>query len=54
MVSLVFEPVGAALNSRHVGYWVSIGPNVSLADDGVGASRTKEVIAAEEGPKFNF
>lgn len=38
------------LNPKQVAYWVAVGANVSLDDDALGAARTKEVQAAEEGP----
>jgi hypothetical protein len=38
------------LNPKQIAYWVAIGANVSLDDDALGAARTKEVQAAEEGP----
>jgi hypothetical protein len=38
------------IQRKTVVYWVSIGENVSLADDGTGSARQKEVKAADEGP----
>ena len=54
-IVLVFEnkPSSSSpnLNPKQVAYWVAIGANVSLDDDALGAARTKEVTAAEEGPQ---
>jgi hypothetical protein len=50
-IILVFENKPTSdLLMKTVAYWVSVGPNVSLEDDALGAARTKEVMAAEEGP----
>ena len=53
-IMLIFENKPSAsspnLNPKQVAYWVAIGAKVSLDDDALGAARTKEVQAAEEGP----
>eukprot|EP01039_Chlorochromonas_danica_P002937 gene2937-3204_t len=49
-INLVFDNSHSPLQSKTIAYWVLIGENVSLANDQVGAARTREMIAAEEGP----
>jgi hypothetical protein len=49
-VILVFDNSYSKIQRKQVAYWVSIGENVSLEDDTLGAARSKEVMAAEEGP----
>jgi len=48
--TIVFDN-STSLQPKRVALWVAIGENVSLADDSVGAARSKEVKAAEEGPR---
>ena len=48
-ISLIFDNTHS-FEIRRVVYWVACGENVTLADDAVGAARSKEVKAAEEGP----
>lgn len=50
IVILVFDNSYSKIQRKQVAYWVSIGENVSLEDDTLGAARSKEVMAAEEGP----
>jgi hypothetical protein len=50
VVILVFDNSYSKIQRKQVAYWVSIGENVSLEDDTLGAARSKEVMAAEEGP----
>ena len=49
-IILVFDNSYSKIQRKQIVYWVSIGENVSLQDDAVGAARSKEVMAAEEGP----
>ena len=49
-IILYFDNTYSQIQRKKVAYWVSIGPNASLADDGTGAARELEVSAAEEGP----
>lgn len=50
-INLFFDNSHSPLQRKTAVFWVAIGENVSLADDQVGAARSKEVAAAEEGPK---
>lgn len=50
-ITLVFDNVHSHLQTKKVVYWVACGENVTLADDAVGAARSLEVSAAEEGPQ---
>lgn len=49
-IVLVFDNSYSHLQAKKIVYWVAIGENVSLEDDTVGAARSKEFMAAEEGP----
>ena len=49
-IILVFDNSYSKIQRKQIVYWVSIGENVSLQDDAVGAARSKEVMAADEGP----
>ena len=49
-INLLFDNSHAHLQRKTVVFWVAIGEKVSLADDQIGAARSKEVTAAEEGP----
>lgn len=49
-IILVLDNSHSHLQAKRVVYWLAIGENVSLADDAVGAARSLEVAAAEEGP----
>jgi hypothetical protein len=49
----VFDNTYSHLQQKRCVYWVACGENVSLADDAVGAARSLEVHAAEEGPVDN-
>lgn len=49
-INLYFDNSHSPLQGKTVVYWVSIGENVSLSDDQASGARTKEMIAAEEGP----
>ena len=50
-IILVFDNTHSGnLKRKQVAYWIAIGANVSLDDDTLGAARTKEVTAADEGP----
>ena len=49
-IVLIFDNSYSKIQRKQVAYWVSIGVNVSLEDDTLGAARSKEVMAAEEGP----
>jgi len=50
VISLVFDNSYSNLAVKRVAYWIACGENVSLADDAIGAARSIEVAAAEEGP----
>lgn len=50
-ITLVFDNMHSHLQTKKIVYWVACGANVSLADDAVGAARSLEVSAAEEGPQ---
>lgn len=52
-IVLHFDNSNSALQGKTVVYWVAIGENVSLSDDAVGAARSKEMTAAEEGPALD-
>ena len=52
-INLFFDNSHSPLQRKTVVFWVAIGEKVSLADDQIGAARSKEVTAAEEGPKFD-
>eukprot|EP01034_Spumella_vulgaris_P030308 gene30308-37501_t len=49
-INLFFDNSHAPLQRKIVVFWVAIGEKVSLADDQIGAARSKEVTAANEGP----
>ncbi len=49
-INLFFDNSHSPLKGKTVVFWVAIGEKVSLADDQIGAARSKEVTAAEEGP----
>ncbi len=49
-INLFFDNSHSPLIRKTVVFWVAIGEKVSLADDQIGAARSKEVTAAEEGP----
>ena len=49
-ITLVFDNSYSKIQRKSIAYWVSIGENVSLQDDALGAARSKEVMAAEDGP----
>ena len=48
-IILVFDNSYSKIQRKQIAYWVSIGEKVSLEDDALGAARSKEVMAAEEG-----
>lgn len=48
-IQLIFDN-SHSLHGKSIAYWVSIGENVSLTDETIGAKRSKEVYAAENGP----
>jgi hypothetical protein len=50
VITLVFDNSYSKIQRKQVAYWVSVGENVSLEDDALSAARSKEVMAAEEGP----
>jgi hypothetical protein len=52
-INLHFDNTHSALVGKCVVYWVAIGEHVSLADDIVGAARSKERNAADEGPPLD-
>lgn len=52
-INLFFDNSHSPLQRKTVVFWIAIGDKVSLADDQIGAARSKEVTAAEEGPKFD-
>jgi hypothetical protein len=49
-IMLVFDNSFSQFQAKRVVFWVACGEKVSLADDALGAARTMEVQAAEEGP----
>jgi hypothetical protein len=49
-IKVIFDNTHSHIQSKRIAYWVACGENVSLADDTIGAARSKEVMAAEEGP----
>ena len=53
--ALKFDNIKAQLQQhlqpKRFVYWVACGVNVTLADDAVGAARTLEYLAADDGPK---
>jgi hypothetical protein len=49
-IILFFDNTYSQIQRKKVAFWTSIGPNVSLADETVGAARELEITAAEEGP----
>lgn len=49
-IALVFDNSHSHIQGKRVGFWTTIGLNVSLSDDSIGAARSKEVSAAEQGP----
>lgn len=49
-IILVFDNSYSKIQRKQIAYWVSVGEKVSLEDDALGAARSKEVMAAEEGP----
>lgn len=51
-ITLFFDNSFSQLQRKKVAYWVAIGPNAALTDDGVGTAREMEVTAAEEGPNW--
>ena len=51
VISLVFDNSYSNLAVKSVAYWVQVGENASLADDAIGAARSIEVAAADEGPQ---
>lgn len=48
-ITLTFDN-SHSLQGKTVCYWVAIGENVSLSDDAIGENRTRETMAAENGP----
>lgn len=48
-ICLTFDNTNS-LKVKTIVYWVAIGENVSLYDDAINSARTKEFVAAEEGP----
>jgi hypothetical protein len=49
-INLFFDNSHAPLHGKTVVYWVNTGENASLNNDQASGARTKEMIAAEEGP----
>jgi hypothetical protein len=49
-IVLHFDNTQSHIHAKRIVFWVACGENVSLADDAVGAARSLEVAAAEEGP----
>jgi hypothetical protein len=49
-INLFFDNSHSPLQGKTIVYWVAIGENVSLSDENSSGARTKEMIAAEEGP----
>jgi hypothetical protein len=47
---LVFDNSHSHIQAKKCVYWIACGENVTLADESVGAARSLEVAAAEEGP----
>jgi hypothetical protein len=50
-INLYFDNSHSPLQKKTIVYWVNIGEKVSLADDQLGAARSKEVDAANTGPE---
>lgn len=51
VIELMFDNSYSQLQRKSVAYWLSIGPNASLADEAGDSHKAKEIAAAEEGPK---
>lgn len=49
-ITLIFDNSHSALQRKTVVFWVQVGEKVSLEEDENSAQRTKEYLAAEEGP----
>lgn len=49
-ILLTFDNSYTIHQRKEIAFWISIGEKVSLSDDLFGAARSKEIIAAEEGP----
>lgn len=53
-INLIFDNTHSnMMQSQMVALWVAIGPTASLSDDVMGAARTMEMAAADEGPYDN-
>ena len=50
-IELMFDNSYANTERKSVAYWISVGPNASLADEAGDSAKAKEIAAAEEGPK---
>lgn len=50
IICLIFDNSYSHLAAKRVAYWIACGENVSLADDAIGAARSVEIAAADEGP----
>ena len=50
IICLIFDNSYSHLAAKRVAYWIACGEKVSLADDAIGAARSIEVSAADEGP----
>ena len=49
-IMLVFDNSYSQFQAKRIAFWVACGEKASLADDAVGAARSMEVQAAEDGP----
>ncbi len=49
-INLHFDNSYSTLQGKSIVFWVAMGQNVTLADDQLTGNRSKEAIAAEEGP----
>jgi len=49
-INLHFDNSYSTLQGKSIVFWVAMGQSVSLTDDQLAANRSKEVVAAEEGP----
>jgi len=49
-INLHFDNAYSTLQGKYIVFWVAMGQNVALSDDQMVANRSKEVVAAEEGP----
>ena len=51
VIELMFDNSYSQMQRKTVAYWISTGPNATLADEAGDNQKAKEIAAAEEGPR---